>query len=166
MRQVLKDTARDYLIGQNSNGHQYSSPLDSSDPLQPSALNIRKQRRLERSLSKGHQPLRFALPQDPGIGNQSSKDRDARNLLQIPQQSKEHKPSLSRSNARPNLTAATSARPAYPRRFSSNNPYKVAPQVVVSQHPGDEERGQRDFSEHVPLEREVSKALRRASNYR
>jgi hypothetical protein len=152
----LKDTARDYFIGQNSNSHQFSSPLDNSDPLQPSALNIRKQRRLDRSLSKGQsQPPRFGLPKD--------------NLLQIPQQSKDHKPSLSRSDAKPNLMAAASAvRPADTRRFSSNNPYqaKLTPQVVVSHHPGDEEHGHRDISNREPLEREVSKALRRASNYR
>jgi hypothetical protein len=156
------------------------------------ALHTRKQRRAEHAPSSPQgQPPGCSLPIIPnpsarilpsssqGIVNSSSYG-DTHNLLELTVRSHwiGHKPALSHSNARSNLRSdqassgyGSSSQPSIPY-LSPNNPFRVnrLPQVLVSQA-NDEDYTYKDHhnyhhaADRQPLEREVSEALRRASNF-
>lgn len=174
----------------SNSGLSSSSILD--DPVVPSALNIRKQRRVDRlTTNPNGQPPIFALPTVPQLATrrvipsssqgieQSSSYGDTKNLLEITQRShwSDHESLMSRSEARNDLRSEVAAseleeysEPSLPA-LNSNNPFKLrhGPHVVVSQH-NDHECIYDDDCDldhtsagRLPLEREVSKALRRVS---
>lgn len=163
-----------------------SSSLSSSQ--RQSALNLRKQRRAQRLGGNLHgQPPGYALPKIPspspcllpsssqGIGHSSSYE-DTHNLLELTGRSQRtgNNPKLSRPNGRgdllPGQASSHMGSLSSTPYLSPNNPFRVnhGPQVLISQatdYGYDNHRHYHRVMERQPLEREVSEALRRASNF-
>ena len=166
----------------------------SDGEAKPSALNVRKQRRVDRLMSGPQsRPPSYALPAVPtsslnrfpssasqGLG-QSSSYGDTRNLLEVAPRPilTVPKPTLSRSEARTDLRLQRSAldlgdtiEPSA-TTSSSNNPFRPSycPQVITSRDcyvdcTYDDGQSLEVISgDRQPLEREVSNALRRASGF-
>jgi hypothetical protein len=153
-----------------------------------SALDVRKQRRAERLTGKSNcQPLEYALPglpkpfarMDPstsqGIGHSSSYG-DTSDILGLAESSQknQNKAKLSRSNGRSDHSSFAKDDSALPRNthLDPKSPFipKSGPQVVVSKATDEEDiyntfRYVNRAEDRQPLEREVSEALRRASNF-
>lgn len=189
----LEPLAPAYVNHQTSN-RVNSSSSSSNGRLKNSAPRPRKQRRAERLMAKplGKPPV-FALPTLPndtdtgatpsssrGIGHSSSYG-DSQKLLEIPQDSNptKIKTAMSRSDRRQGLLSPQPfpefRDPHYmsaPRQ-NENNPFlaKHGPQLAIS--PADNTQSVYDdgpsydyaMVDRLPLERDVSKALRRASGF-
>jgi hypothetical protein len=183
-----KGNKQKYPEGHQSDKQGFSSNSRAAHELQPSALNIRKQRRAERLMGNPYgEPPKFGLPAAPSLAAQhimpsssqglghSSSYGDTNNLLDITQPG--HwtglRPGLSRSDARNDLRSDRtspedddSSPPTMPT-LRSNNPFPGlrGPQVIISQ-PTDGDQSQ-DYStaRRQPLERDVSNALRRVSAF-
>jgi hypothetical protein len=166
----------------------------SEDWAQPSALKIRKQRRIDRSITNPYrQPPLYGLPAVPTYApnhatsstlqdfGQSSSYGDTKNLLEITQQSDcgHQKPVLSRSEGRNDLRLEQAApelggtsEPSVPS-LNSNRAFQLCyPSPVLVSQPNEDDclyGNGPNFDcvpdDRQPLEREVSKALRRASGF-
>lgn len=172
-----------------------SSGFPSSPRIKSSALNSRKLQRSQRSnfVAQG-QPPEFTLPEPPSstairhvapttpqaLGHSSSYG-DSKKLLQITQPSNSTNvtnPSQPEYGSYPNSAYALSeigefSEPSLPS-LNSNNPYRdvQGPEIAVSSPdtntalvPYDAQRFRFDLNDRLPLERDVSNALRRASGY-
>jgi hypothetical protein len=177
-------------FGKRAIGNGLSSDFLSNDQLQQSALNFRKQRRAERLTSRG-QPPTSDLPSIPNPSScllpsvsqgiePSSSYGDTQNLLELTEQARfGNQPTLSCPTGKNYMFGQEIAGLGNltQRNFpylSANNPFggSNGPQIHVSQA-NDENYDSDDYRSHrndrdqdrQPLEREVSQALRRASNF-
>jgi hypothetical protein len=172
------------------NRYPSASGFPSSPPAKLSALNARKQQRIHRSSSNGQgQPPKFKLPEPPSSSavrhitpstpqalGYSSSYGDSKKLLEITQPSNSTNLSRSddRSYPRTDYTLSEigeSSEPSLPV-LNSNNPFKIDrdPAILISSPdtssavvPYDDLRIRFSLMDRLPLEREVSNALRRAS---
>ena len=187
------DLADGYFVNQRpyktSAENQGVQAVSSSNGQLQGALYDRQQRLAERALSNQHgQTPWYALPNIPnlspcllpsssqGIGNSSSYG-DTNHLLDLAEPSHwlRGTPALNPSDARNNLKpdqAQSEAGNSSQPYLSPNNPFRAkgVPLVLVSQASG-EDYGHDDHHQYnhtadrQPLERDVSEALRRASNF-
>ena len=169
-------------------GLQDSFSSMSSEQLRPSALNVRKQRRAERLMLNPHgRPPQIALPSMPrlDIGRiapstsqglvPSSSYGDTKNLLEITQRTNgtESKPSLSRSDGCNDLRADQDGLQGKESQLNYNNPFSTnffwrgssVQEADRNYVYGDLLGDELAMADRQPLEREVSKALRRASGF-
>jgi hypothetical protein len=118
---------RGYFLSHSSSSQSPLNDFESHGHLQPSALNIRKQRRADRALDIRHE-----------VGSSLISSEGA--------------------SSPPNFVAS---KPTNPFRSTPT------PKVVVSHHPDDTAQISHGYNNPMrpPLEREVSEALRRVSNY-
>jgi hypothetical protein len=162
----------------------------SSEPiateLRPSALNIRKQRRAERSAGEGQPPgytlsklpnhvaPNFLLSAAQDLGRSSSYG-DTRKLLDLtqPTQSTSRRALENRTNDlkadEDDIEEDITSQFPIPNALATPNVY-ATPKVVISPADdlsayGDDPHWEDPIMQRQPLEREVSKALRRASGY-
>jgi hypothetical protein len=154
--------------------------------LRPSALNIRKQRRAERLADESHPPG-YTLPQlpilaAPNILSSGSQDLgrsstygDTHKLLDLtqPTQSTSRRALKSRTNDlkvdEDDTEKYIASQFPIPNMLATPNVY-ATPKVVISPADdlsvyGDDPHWEDPIMQRQPLEREVSKALRRASGY-
>ncbi|TAQ90119.1 hypothetical protein B7494_g1555 [Chlorociboria aeruginascens] len=171
---------------------ELSSRSLSSERTKLSALNVRKQRRADRSRaeSKG-QPPRFSLPNtpnfsahgtplsvSPGVGTSSSYG-ETKNLLELTQRTQLTGPKASGNLSRERNLLVDQAVPntdiSSESQLKPNNTFSLAvpPLLLVSQAPstpsvhgdGNGRNNNYIMEDRQPLERDVSEALRRASGY-
>ena len=162
-------------------GASSNSPLD--DQQHRSALDFRKQRRAERQGGYLGPPPGCALPSVPdpsphllpssshGFGHSSSYG-DTHNLLDLtePSHKTNYQPNLTRSHRRNDLALSEISKPSRENAsyLGPNNPYRNhGPQILISGENALDDDGyhHNSVADRQPLEREVSEALRRASNF-